>query len=553
MTAMEAWQHIYSNVEAKQSPQGRGGFQTLFYTQDTLTEAELDELEARMLYFFDDTEPVKHVFFTLSTGKRAVSQIVPLDETDQYGRKGRYIAHSLLFSANLFSTLNENPFPILQQAPFITNVQDALEQGDFESGNIDKLSINIQYRIGRTADIAASWEKAQYKRLMLIGLRGTQMARDRRAAAFFGPPEAIEAALEAAFLGVPTLMRPSCSFDTYFHRCNLVATHYWAVGFPDRTSNPTFDHVDAAEKRVLTMADDAAQTAYERWALHMVDVGNLKGIAMLRDTAYPLCLWLDSGATENAYLNGLDTDIVKPVFQASEPYIRKLLRQKIGQHIPTVLVEVVMSHIYDAVDHLKHFRYLQAGFTPDKLVDLLFQSYTVQRLRQPSRTELGALDTVLKDTTTHLMHAVHAAWGSRRKTMRKVLHDLNEAQYRQFVSLALDYELTDARNLPVSHRGDIFLDAYLGSAAAQSLPVLGVVEALIETDQPETLSRLTDLVSNQSPNTLRKLAKITRKAKNIPANFQKAIADTLAKLPAESSFARLTRSITNPFGLFERD
>ena len=65
MTTIQAWQHIYSNVEKEQSPTKRGGFQTLFYTQAGLTEDEISEMEGRLLYFPDKTaEPVKRLFFT---------------------------------------------------------------------------------------------------------------------------------------------------------------------------------------------------------------------------------------------------------------------------------------------------------------------------------------------------------------------------------------------------------------------------------------------------------------------------------------------------------
>ena len=69
MTTIQAWQHIYSNVEKEQSPQGRGGFQTLFYTASGLTEAEIEEMEGRLLYFPSKVEPVKRLFFATSTGK----------------------------------------------------------------------------------------------------------------------------------------------------------------------------------------------------------------------------------------------------------------------------------------------------------------------------------------------------------------------------------------------------------------------------------------------------------------------------------------------------
>ena len=69
MTTVVAWQHIYSNVEKERSPQGRGGFQTLFYTHSGLTEREVEEMESRLIYFPSNVEPIKHLFFTISTGK----------------------------------------------------------------------------------------------------------------------------------------------------------------------------------------------------------------------------------------------------------------------------------------------------------------------------------------------------------------------------------------------------------------------------------------------------------------------------------------------------
>ena len=83
MTTIQAWQHIYSNVEKEQSPQGRGGFQTLFSSSD-LTELEVEEMEGRLLYFASDVEPLKRLFFTTSTGKGVVAQIVFLPTGQQY-------------------------------------------------------------------------------------------------------------------------------------------------------------------------------------------------------------------------------------------------------------------------------------------------------------------------------------------------------------------------------------------------------------------------------------------------------------------------------------
>jgi hypothetical protein len=38
MSKIKAGQHVYASVEKEQSPRGKGGFQTLFYTLEALTE-----------------------------------------------------------------------------------------------------------------------------------------------------------------------------------------------------------------------------------------------------------------------------------------------------------------------------------------------------------------------------------------------------------------------------------------------------------------------------------------------------------------------------------
>ena len=90
--AVQAWQHIYTSVERDQSPHGRAGFQTLFYSRSGLTEAEVQEMEARLVYFPSEIEPVKRLCVTISTGKVMVAQIVHLAEPDRLGRTGRYLA-----------------------------------------------------------------------------------------------------------------------------------------------------------------------------------------------------------------------------------------------------------------------------------------------------------------------------------------------------------------------------------------------------------------------------------------------------------------------------
>ena len=45
MPKLYAWQHIYANVERNESPSKTAGFQTLFYTQEGLSETEVSDIE----------------------------------------------------------------------------------------------------------------------------------------------------------------------------------------------------------------------------------------------------------------------------------------------------------------------------------------------------------------------------------------------------------------------------------------------------------------------------------------------------------------------------
>src|SRR5947208_2632673 len=126
MTPIHAAQLIFTNVEAEQSPRRRRGYQTLFYTRGDLPEAEVAEIEARLFYNpKGDPEP-KHVFFQTRTGRAVIAHIVCLEQTDQFGRAGRYLAHALILSREEFARAGSDPFSILRSAPLFTTLGQAL-------------------------------------------------------------------------------------------------------------------------------------------------------------------------------------------------------------------------------------------------------------------------------------------------------------------------------------------------------------------------------------------------------------------------------------------
>jgi hypothetical protein len=148
LTMVHAGQHIYTNVEKEQSPHRRGGWQTIFYTSSSLSEAESEEIEAHLFYTrSEQAEPVKRVFFSTPTGKRVMAQVVPLTDGDRYDRR-LSLAHSLAFASDPFTALENNPFCVFQHFSFGKMVAEALERGDFRTGDIPAVPFEVPPRIG---------------------------------------------------------------------------------------------------------------------------------------------------------------------------------------------------------------------------------------------------------------------------------------------------------------------------------------------------------------------------------------------------------------------
>ena len=503
MPTILAWQHIYSNVEKEQSPRGRGGFQTLFYTHAGLTEDEVEEMESSLLYFPSEVEPIKRLFFTTSTGKGVVAQIVFLPNPDQYGRGGRYLAHSLVFAPEVLAQFELDPFRVFRQFSFVTTVDEALAQGDFRTEDMPTVSLELPPTLAGDLRAAGHWSTSELKKLTLLALRAEQQAREREAITFTGEPTQIEHALEAAFLALPASIRSRCTFDTYFYRCNLVATYFWAIGLPEPPVSIKFVHVDSQTRQVQGDAPGYPETAYERWVMQAIETGKLEDIAHYRDNAFALGEWLDGRAYDLSLLSAAPSQLITTVFKVSPESVQGLLRRQIRRKLPASLVDRVANHIYQQATELVLYRQLRQGFELPPLLDVLYESYAVRNFAEPPRQEIKDLEELLQKVDHRMLNLFLAYWASPRKQLPKVLERSDEADYRQFGEIALKLELLKPLSLLVPGRGETFLDLYLAHRVDD---LVDLTEVLIEAEEIACLSRLVDYVSKLSGKELKKLS-----------------------------------------------
>jgi hypothetical protein len=539
MTRVEAWQHIYSNVEKEQSPRGRGGFQTLFYSPG-LSEAEIEEMEGRLLYFASKVEPTKRLFFSTSTGKGAVAQIVPLSATDQYGRGGRYLAHSLVFSPEALAQFEADPFRVFRRFSFIGSVAEALAQGDFKTGHIPAVWLELPATLAGELQAARGWPAPELKKLNLLALRAEAQAQAREAVTFVGQPEQIESALEAAFLAVPAANRPRCSFDSYFYRCNLVATYFWAIGLPEPPVSIKFAQVDGADRQVNGNPPAQAETAYERWAAQMIEAGNLEKIVRERDKAFALGEWLDGHQYELGLLNAASPELIAEIFKASPPSVQSSLQRQVSQKLPPELAGQAASHLFQKTSGAALYRQLRQGFELPELLEALYESYRAKGFKTPAKNELKALDGLVQQTEHKLLRLFLAYWQDEPKQLSELLKWSEEADYRRFSELVLGLELVKPLSLLLPGRGEAFLDLYLALRADH---LAELAEALIKNDEIACLSRLTGYVSRLSRQELNKLNKLIEDQAGVPPEFRQAVAKAIAALPPEGGIKGAIKAI----------
>jgi hypothetical protein len=543
MTTVQAWQHIYSNVEKEQSPQRRGGFQTLFYTRSGLTEAEVEEMEGRLLYFPSGVEPVKRLFFTLSTGKGVVAQIAALAEADRAGRKGRYLAHGLVFAPQALAQFEADPFRVFRSFSFITTVAGALAQGDFRTGDIPAVTLEVSPDLAGDVEVARHWSPPELKKLALLALRADQQARAREAIVFAGDAPQIEGALEASFLAVPASLRLRCLFDTYFYRCNLVATYYWAIGLPEPPVSIKFALVDGRSRRVQGTVPAEPETAYERWVLAATQAGQLDEIARQRESAFAVAEWLDGregGESDARRLEAAPPDLIAAVLRADPSALRALLSRRIGELLPPPLADRAAGAIGRRMEEMALYRQLRRGFELPQLMDRLYESYAASQFEKPPRGEVKALGDLLKKTDHSLLRLAWAYWSDARKQLPRELERAGEAEYRCFASSALRLGLVEPFDLLVPGRGDAFLDLYLPGGIHD---IIGLVEALIKAKEMACLARLIDAVPKLAGGDLDRLARIVDKQRDVPGPFRRAVEEASAASPPEGGIKRILRAV----------
>ena len=282
---IKAAQVVFTNVEVDQSPLGHRGFQTVFYTEDQITQEVLQsEIEPALQYFprngYGPTNsPPEFVFFPLSSKQIAIGRITPvLDQLDKFGRKKMLFAHVLVFDALEFrNALNNNPFVVLDADPFLRCYDDVFAA--------DSVSLCRFYIPPRTLVLLPSepkFDPAKFppnlqdgdslRKLLLLASAASTRPDKTYKLEVHGPPAEFRGFMRSLFAVIPTELRSECSFDTAFvgdtGQAKSSRSSFWAngVGKGQRLQQDAVILVDLdRQESDLSRITIDPVTPFERW------------------------------------------------------------------------------------------------------------------------------------------------------------------------------------------------------------------------------------------------------------------------------------------------
>jgi hypothetical protein len=261
---ISAAQHFYASIRQDQSPVGRRGLQTLFYTQSLLSKSETREIEDHAQFDSSGEVKSKWQFYCLSSRKAVISYLSLIPEPDEFGRVGRYFAHSLVLDHANWQQLGFSPFALLSDTIFCNSLEEVLKQGNLLSGECPARQIEAELDwIGWAESNSQSWSGENLGNLALAASRANLILEKDSFISLVGENQQIINALGVAFLHTPDRKRQRCSFDTASSNCVWPApVRFWGHGFSQRDEAQTGIIVDTTLRTIEIPAKYALKKSF---------------------------------------------------------------------------------------------------------------------------------------------------------------------------------------------------------------------------------------------------------------------------------------------------
>lgn len=508
MIEISAGQHVYGNVEKSLSPSNTGGFQTLFYSKDLLSESETEEIEERLGYTFSEENPGKVIFFQL--GERFVTtQIIPLPDVDKYGRKGAYIAHSFIFSSKDIEKIHYNPFIIfdLFQDKFVKTLADALALGKRGDLNVAPLKFSLEAEeinaFEQTmVESVHEWNMQEIKKIVNFVMNEFPKQKGIKSLVISGSQSEIRKTIKGIFSLIPDIFRSTCLFDTYFYHLNPVALKYPIYCYPTPPHSPELFQANTKSKTVSNISLDVS-SPYENWVFGGDYFQDLKEKCLFRNVALELQNFLSNKEfKKEVILESIKSPNTEIFLQINQ----LLFQEKMDAFFKIAPTEVFAHHIanviknnYSAKTKANLLEKVLTRFDQEEISNGLFIEF--KGIKSPKKEEIDGLKTYLAENKHQLLQVIYSKWTRNYNSLLKILNSLSDDDYTTVIELLVNE--VDIKYLIVDSKFPIFIEVFVTEALKKKVvrdKTTEVVRICILHNQESLLSNLVVLIPKLTQN-----------------------------------------------------
>ncbi len=505
---IKAAQHIFTNVEKEDSPRKERGFQTLYYSMEYLTEDEKMILEEHA-YFWATP---KNQFYMLGE-KAVVANVISLKGSDKYGGEGLYISHGLILEPAEFIKIQNNPMLLFHYSYelFCKSIDSALARGDFDTGNIDPVDINIPedalQKFGKTtASRLYFWKQEEVRKLAALSVRAGEMTEERKSLAVVGEQKDIEDVLRYIFFLLPPDLSLNCSYDTNYYNPRIRLPYSWCGGFyEDQT--PRSDAFVIIENGIISTEESILpESPYLNWLLECIDKRDYKTVQENKALIYGLEKSLGDSELFREKVKDISPDLLSEFLKCNKPVFQRKLRESLEKTLGKELGEKSVPFLMDKISGRQEemLQMVSGDIDLRRALESVVEMLSQPPSQIPDEQMLYELKELCKKTKQSFLEAIIAFYEKDWKTLREVVMDLSHEEFNVFLKQTIGSTppneyfdcITTIENMDVVT--DIFIETYINnSSLTEKLPgFLALIGRLTLNRQME---RFEPLIKKMSP------------------------------------------------------
>jgi hypothetical protein len=245
-------QHVSAVLTSKQSPRGRGGYQTILCTEGSLSDDQIYTLERQVQYVPARDAGGRWQSYRLAPQRHIITRIVPIPEPDESGRWGRFFSHSLIFDTTGRREFDEVMLDLLQPRHFYSSLDRILSAEGLKTGHIPTASFDVDGEWTREArGLLGQWTGEQLNLISMLTNNPRELIEQGQYIALLGDEARILDALKVVFLLTSPEARRFCAFDTYVTGSEPHPDlPLWGRGFPAAAPEGTTFVIDTVRRQV---------------------------------------------------------------------------------------------------------------------------------------------------------------------------------------------------------------------------------------------------------------------------------------------------------------